>query len=78
MAKKILTQEDIDQNPILAELGYKAGDEIGVPSEETNANAKANNEGNEGGEPEDGEGDGEGGNGGGNNPGKKPPFTPEP
>lgn len=76
MAKRILTQEDIDQNPILTELGLKAGDEIGVPSEETNANEGT--ETNEGGEPEDGEGDGEGGNGGGNNPGKKPPFTPEP
>lgn len=75
MPKKILTQEDLDQNPELVEQGLKVGDEIEIPSPETNADA--NTETNEGGEPEDGEGDGENGNGG-NNPPKKPPFTPEP
>lgn len=65
MAKKILTQEDIDQNPILTELGYKVGDEIGVPSEETNADANSSTT------EEGGEGDGEDDGNGGNHPPKK-------
>lgn len=34
MSKRILTQEDIDNNPELAENGLKAGDEIDIPEDE--------------------------------------------
>jgi hypothetical protein len=38
MPKRILTQEDIDNNPELAEQGCNPGDEIEIPEEtETNA-----------------------------------------
>lgn len=47
MAKKILTQEDLDNNPELVEQGLKVGDEIDVPDEdvpsaETNDNEQSN------------------------------------
>lgn len=35
MPKRILTQEDLDNNPELAELGLKPGDEIEIPEENT-------------------------------------------
>lgn len=37
MPKKILTQEDLDQNPSLVELGVKVGDEIDVPGDSEKA-----------------------------------------
>lgn len=38
MPKRILTQEDLDNNPELAEQGCKVGDEIEIPEEnESNA-----------------------------------------
>lgn len=37
MAKKILTQDDLDKNPVFVEWGYKVGDEVEVPSQETNS-----------------------------------------
>jgi hypothetical protein len=42
MPKKILTQEDIDLNPELAEQGFKAGDEVDIPDEE-NVTSGTNN-----------------------------------
>lgn len=35
MPKRILTQEDLDNNPELAENGCKVGDEIEIPDENT-------------------------------------------
>lgn len=35
MPKRILTQEDLDNNPALAEQGCKVGDEIEIPEENT-------------------------------------------
>lgn len=35
MPKRILTQEDLDNNPELAEQGLKVGDEIEIPEENT-------------------------------------------
>lgn len=52
MQKRKLTQEDIDNNPDLAEQGLKAGDEIEIPEE---------NESNESFEPGGDEGDDTGG-----------------
>lgn len=60
MAKKKLTAEDLDKT--LAEFGFKEGDEIFIPSEETNDNESTTDEG--------GEGDGDEGDGGGNHPKK--------
>lgn len=38
MPKRILTQEDLDNNPELADQGLKPGDEIEIPEEnESNA-----------------------------------------
>lgn len=37
MQKRTLTQEDIDNNPELADNGLKAGDEIEIP-EQTDSN----------------------------------------
>jgi len=34
MPKRILTQEDIDNNPELADNGLKVGDEIDIPENE--------------------------------------------
>lgn len=31
MPKRILTQEDFDNNPILKDLGFKPGEEINIP-----------------------------------------------
>jgi hypothetical protein len=39
MQKRILTQEDLDNNPELAEQGCKPGDEIEIPEETTETNA---------------------------------------
>jgi len=38
MPKRILTQEDLDNNPELAEQGCKVGDEIEIPETDTDAN----------------------------------------
>lgn len=35
MAKKIATQEDLDNNPELAAAGVKVGDEIEIPDQST-------------------------------------------
>ena len=63
MSKKKLTKADLGKT--LAELGFKEGDELLLPSKKTTSNESTSDEGGEG----DGE-DGEGG--GGNHPGKKP------
>lgn len=42
MAKKILTQEDLDLNPYFVENGFKVGDEIEIPEGE-NVTSSANN-----------------------------------
>lgn len=36
MPKRILTQEDLDNNPELANQGLKPGDEIDIPDENQN------------------------------------------
>lgn len=41
MQKKILTQEDFDNNPELAEQGLKVGDEIEIPDEETTTDGES-------------------------------------
>lgn len=78
--KRLITQKDLDANPILKELGIKLGWAVSVTKDEVSLGKPNANEGtqtNEGGESEGGEDDGEGGgNGGGNNPPHKPPFTP--
>lgn len=76
--KKIKLKKS-DLNKTLAGLGFKEGDEITLPSRETNSNAGTNESGetNEGGESGSSTDDGSGGEGGGgNNPPHKPPFTP--
>lgn len=44
MPKKILTQEDIDNNPELAEKGHKPGDEIDIPEENTTLDEPADDD----------------------------------
>jgi hypothetical protein len=64
MSKKKLTKADLQKT--LAELGFKEGDELELPSKKTNdANTSTTDQG--------GEGDGDEGDGnGGNHPTKKP------
>lgn len=38
MQKRILTQEDLDNNPELIEQGLKEGDEIEIPEPDANEN----------------------------------------
>lgn len=79
--KRLITQKDLDANPILKELGIKLGWAVSVTKDEVSLGKSRSNESTqtaEGGESESGEGDGEGGNGGAGNPGNKPPFTPPP
>lgn len=42
MSKKILTQEDLDNNPELIDQGLKVGDEIDIPDEEVPSEEKDN------------------------------------
>lgn len=43
MNKHILTQADLDQNPLLKKMGFEVGREVLlVPSEETNNNEEDN------------------------------------
>jgi hypothetical protein len=44
MAKKILTQEDLDNNPELIDQGLKVGDEIDIPDEEVSSEETNDNE----------------------------------
>lgn len=42
MAKKILTQDDLDGNPNLVEQGFKVGDELDIPAAK-NVTSSVNN-----------------------------------
>jgi hypothetical protein len=48
--KKVVTQEDLDQNPDLIDQGVQVGDEIEIPDGDVTANvAPGDDPGNEGG-----------------------------